>query len=469
MSDKQYLNGDSELNSEVIKNIVTKHFATSVPRYTELYDLYKGKHPILEKVIADPNKPNNKLVNNYYGEIVDTITGYFLGKPIVINHTGEDEAESSDIQFALDEMFMDNDKDDLLMEVGKECSIKGNSAVMVYQDEESNTQMLRIPSEEIIFIYDSNKPNTVLYAFRVYIMTKTEGDEEYQVKKIEIYDAQRIQYWEEDKDGNYLEDKERDEETHIFGRVPIVEFINNSEYQGDFEKVISLIDDFDKVFSNASNELEAFRDAYLMIKNMTLNEESIKKLQSDGILEVMEDGDVKFVTKNIPTEFLTEHLNRLEANIYRLAQTPNMSDEKFAGNLSGVAIRFKLFGLETKCIGKERKMTKGIRELLKLLSVPVQVLTGKTLRINDIKIQFTRNVPNNLVEIADVVTKLQSVVDKETLLSLLPFIDDVDKVIEALEKEADVYAKDMDKFTDEIVDDEVNEMQELEQAGEFDA
>lgn len=91
----------------------------------------------------------------------------------------------------------------------------------------------------------------------------------------------------------------------------------------------------------------------------------------------MDNGDVKFITKEIQTEALENHLNRLEKNIHKFSAVPDLSDENFAGNLSGVAIRFKLFGLETKCIIKERKMEKAIKELVRVLSVPIHVNTGR--------------------------------------------------------------------------------------------
>ena len=215
----------------------------------------------------------------------------------------------------------------------------------------------------------------------------------------------------------------------------------------DLEKIESLVNDYDKVLSDVSNEFEAFRNAYLMRKNMTTGKDGATKLKEEGIIEVMENGDVKFVTKQIQTEALENHLNRLEKNIYKFSQVPDLSDENFAGNLSGIAIRFKLFGLETKCIIKERKMEKAIRDLVRVLAVPLRVLTGHEVDVINLKVEFTRNVPNNLTEIVDTVTKLDGKVDKETLLSLLPFIDNPKEVLEKMEQEAQADRKANDPYS----------------------
>lgn len=56
------------------------------------------------------------------------------------------------------------------------------------------------------------------------------------------------------------------EEPHIFGRIPIITVYNNEEQMSDLEKIETLVNDYDKVLSDVSNEFEAFRNAYLMLK-----------------------------------------------------------------------------------------------------------------------------------------------------------------------------------------------------------
>ena len=200
------------------------------------------------------------------------------------------------------------------------------------------------------------------------------------------------------------------------------------------------------MLSDVSNEFEAFRNAYLMLKNMIVTGDSATKLKEEGIIEVMENGDVKFITKQIQTEALENHLNRLEKNIYKFSQVPDLSDENFAGNLSGVAIRFKLFGLETKCIIKERKMEKAIKDLFRVITAPLRVLTGKEVDVLNLKTEFSRNIPNNITELVDTVTKLDGKVDKETLLALLPFIDNPKEVLEKLKTDLETERKNNDPY-----------------------
>lgn len=470
---------DKEFNVEIsgerfsasfLNDLVDAHTRKIAPKYRKFQRLYEGKHRIQGRKKPDGNKPNNKLVNDFFGQTIDNTVGYFLGNPIILNYTepkkekAQVETDPNDVgvelgdledtavQDALDTLCIENDKDDLFIEWGKEAMIKGLSHLLVYQNEESKTKLMRLSPEDVILVYKNSSTKELEYAIRLYDIDTEDTDktthyaEVYSASKIELFrSTDTISTGQNRRDFAAYEFVE--EKPHIYGRIPIITMYNNEEQMSDLEKIESLVNDYDKVLSDVSNEFEAFRNAYLMLKNMTTGKDGAAKLKEEGIIEVMENGDVKFVTKQIQTEALENHLNRLEKNIYKFSQVPDLSDENFAGNLSGIAIRFKLFGLETKCIIKERKMEKAIRDLVRVLAVPLRVLTGREVDVINLKVEFTRNVPNNLTEIVDTVTKLDGKVDKETLLSLLPFIDNPKEVLEKMEQEAQADRKANDPYS----------------------
>ena len=465
------------ISSTFLDELITNHKKKIAPKYRKYQRLYENKHKIANRPRKDENKPNNKLSNDYCGQIIDTTVGYFLGNPIILSYTepkkekpvvditpldvGIDIEELDDtvIQDTLDDILADNEKDDLFMEWGKEAMIKGLSHILVYQDEESKTKLMRISPEDLIIVYKNSSTKEALYKIRLYDIDTEDTDKV--THYAEVYDATGYDIFKSTEGAvtgatlsgyTFVERK-----PHIFNRIPIVTTYNNEEKMGDLERVVSLVDDYDKVLSDVTNEFEAFRNAYLMLKNMVADKDSINKLKEEGILEVMENGDAKFLTKTIQTEALENHLNRLGANIHKFAQVPDLSDENFAGNLSGVAIKFKLFGIETKCIIKERKMTKAIKELFKVLYVPIRVLSGREPDVKNLKTIFTRNIPNNITELVDAVVKLDGKVDKETLLALLPFIDNPKEVLEKLKADAQAERENTDPYSpDNIKMDEAN-------------
>ena len=436
-----------ELTQEDIEELLSNHYSNDVGRYNFLYDLYKGKHPILFRQVGE-NKPNNRLVSDYYGKLVDTEIGYFLGKPIVF--TSEQEK-------ALDELgtiLVINEFDELIMEVGKEASIKGKSYILMYQNEDSDTHLCRLSPENVITLESKFGRGEIGIAIRTYEET-TRDDEE--ILYVEIYDKEKVYYYKMISGTLSLDERYKvNPMPHIFGVVPIVEIPNNEERLGSFEKVITLVEAYDKLLSDTSNEHEAYRNAYLVLKNLTMDVEADKKLKESGVLEVFDDGEAYFLQKPILDSAINSHLDRLSNDIHRFSDIPDMSDENFAGNLSGVAIRFKLLGLENKCITKERKMAKGIRKVIRALNQVLAVKCDEVIDVTTLNIVFTRNLPNNLTEIVDSVVKLNGIVDKETLLSLLPFVESPAEVLEKLANEEDTYANDLKRYEDMAFSDEGN-------------
>ena len=466
--------GTQRISVSFLNKLIDTHTRKIAPKYRKYQNLYEGKHKILKKKPADANKPCNRLVNDFFGQTIDNTVGYFLGNPVILNYTepvekktspepndvGVDleEIEDTAVQDFLDYLVIDNDMADTIIEWGKEAMIKGLSHLLVYQNEESKTKVMKVSPEDMILVYKNSSTKELQYAIRLYDIDTEDTDKT--THYAEVYSVGKMELFKSVDGGTSTKGKGREfasyefvEETQlIYERIPVVTMYNNEEQMSDLEKIESLVADYDKVLSDVSDEFSAFRNAYLMLKNMIVGEDGKKQLKDEGIIEVMENGDAKFITKQIQTEALENHLNRLEANIYKFSQVPNLSDENFAGNLSGVAIRFKLFGLETKCIIKERKMEKALRDFVRILSVPIRVETGHEIDIVNLKVEFTRNVPNNLTEIVDTVTKLDGKVDKETLLSLLPFIDNPKEVLEKLEAEAKKQKQSTDPYSQDNID-----------------
>ena len=77
---------------------------------------------------------------------------------------------------------------------------------------------------------------------------------------------------------------------------------------------------------------------------------------------------------------------------------------------------------------------------------------------SNLKVEFSRNVPNNLTEIVDTVTKLDGKVDKETLLSLLPFIDNPKEVLEKLEADKERDRQSTDPYSMQNVTEDSNNL-----------
>lgn len=149
--------------------------------------------------------------------------------------------------------------------------------------------------------------------------------------------------------------------------------------------------------------------------------------------------------------------NRIDADIHKFAKCPNLADKEFASNASGVAIKFKLLGTENKVSIKERKFKRGLQQRLELLA-NIKGVLANGFDWRSIDIIFTRNIPANDIDIANMVNTLSGIVSEETLLAQIPFVEDVAGEIERLDKEKEK-DKELNPFFQSDLNYETNAME----------
>ena len=112
--------------------------------------------------------------------------------------------------------------------------------------------------------------------------------------------------------------------------------------------------------------------------------------------------------------------------------TANINDESF-GNASGVALEFKLQPMKNLAAMKERKFKSGMNQRFKMVfALPTNIEASKKDEWFNLSYQFTRNIPRNIKDEAEIAAKLQGVVSKETQLDVLSFVenskDEIDRM-----------------------------------------
>lgn len=416
------LNTIEELTDKVIKRIIETHRSSVLPRLQNLENYYNANNAIKNRVMSDPSKPNNKIANAYASYITDTLVGYFIGEPIT--YTANDKVLIQDLNMILEY----NDEADENAELAKNASIYGVAYEMLYLSEED--KMIRFKSlnpKEVIPIFDKTVEQNLLAVMRYYEDYDYVEDNTYTI--VEVIDSKMVRRYKLDTGLSLLE-----EYPHYFSMVPVAIFKNNEDETGDFEQVISLIDAYDKMESDSLNDFEYFVDAYLALYGFTADSEDIAQMKENRVLLMDEGTSAEWLTKQTSDAYVENMKNRLDKDIHKFAKCPNMSDEEFASNASGIAIKFKLLGTENLVSIKERKFKRGLQQRLELMSMINSVLReGFDWRAIDIV--FTRNIPSNDTDIANMVNTLKDIVSEETLLAQIPFVEDVQTELERVKTE----------------------------------
>lgn len=431
---------DEELTDAKLSRFIARHAAESMFRYKQLQDAYETDFPIFHEKPKPEWKPDNRIAVNFAKYIVDTMNGYFIGNPIKIIVDGGEETIEKYIEF-LDQY---NDQDDNNAELSKICSIYGKGYEMYYNDEDGNVGIIYLDPTEAFMIYDDSVLKRERYFVRLYrdednVLHGSVSDQE----KVRWFTIKGKIVWNEQ------------EQLHYFNGVPATEYRENKECQGIFEPVMSIINAFNKAISEKANDVDYFADAYLKIIGTLLDEDELKHIRSDRVINFDGDGEsviVDFLQKPNGDTTQENLLDRLQNLIFLIAMVANISDENF-GTSSGIAMAYKLQGMSNLRKTKERKFTSGMNRRYKLIfSNP-----GNAMKKDDwvkLHYKFTPNVPANLLEESQIAKNLSGVVSQETQLGVLSVVDNPKAEIERIDKEEE---KPKDIVMQQMFGDKANE------------
>ena len=122
--------------------------------------------------------------------------------------------------------------------------------------------------------------------------------------------------------------------------------------------------------------------------------------------------------------------------IYQISMVANLNDEAFAGNSSGVALKYKLLPMVNMAANKERKFTEALRSLYRIVFSVGTILNDQQKSAwQDLNFQFKRNLPANLADEAQTASTLMGITSHETALSTLSFVDDPKAEMQRIQEE----------------------------------
>lgn len=426
----------TEPNEDLVSKIIVRFKNKYIPRFRRLEEYYQVKNKISTRSLPN-DKPNNRISHGFAKYITNMATGYFMGEGIRLEVANDQDNEyREDLIDVLDK----NSSKDVNFEIAKEMSKKGIAFELLYMNEQAEIRFRKFGAEEIIPIYSQSVGEFLEFAIRIWDDEDLESGKT--ISYAEVYtNTEIITYRKEEN--KY---KEIHRNTHLFDDVPVIVYWNNEEQKGDYEDIIALIDAYDKAQSDTANDFEYFTDAYLVIvgaagglvkqEDGDNNEhDAVRTLKQERLLFLDDKGQAEWLIKEINDTAVENFKNRIYSDIFFLAQVPALTDESFAGNLTGVAIKYKLIGLEQLAVIKENKFLASYRKKLKLITRQLNLKLNKNYEAHLVNMIFDRNMVQNLLEAAQIAQLLQGIVSKETQLSVLPIVKDSKQEVGKIQKE----------------------------------
>lgn len=408
----------AEIMNMVSRKIVQRGFLTS------LEDYYLGRQQILLKTNADVSQPCNKVVANYCKVIVDFYNTYLLGRPV------QYKSANSDLLDLVKEAMEYNDAHETDMQNNQNANIFGAAAEQCYIDSDGEFRFMPIDYRDVIFVYNRTVDKTLHSVIKFWRYEET--DPRYMC---EVWTKDAVYSYELNEGLNNISGLGK--KMHEFSDIPFIEYPNNNFRYSSFADILTLQDAYNTLCSAEIDDYEAFVDSFLAIYNATgTNDEDIAAMKSNRVLLLDGESKAEWLTKNCNPIQIKQIKEELVASIHKIASLPDLSDQNFSGNASGVAIKYKMVGAENVAARQERKFKKGLQRRMELLVGYLNKIGNTSYNYLDIDITFNRNMIGADLEVAQLINLVGERIPIANLAAQLSFITEADMgAIEKADKE----------------------------------
>lgn len=413
-----YIDKNTELDATLLSKMLNKFNTSFLPQLQKWGNYYKGKHIILNKSYSDPSKECNHIVTNYCKIIADTYSGYICGKPV--SYTSNDDI--TEVQ----ETINYNDDNSENISWCTNALVYGVGYELQWIDKNAQVRYSQVSPLNGFAIYDNTLDCELLHFVRWY---KSDNFDMSDLYYVEVYSADSVKTYKSTGLLGALEFVE--ENVHYFKDVPVSVFWLNDNQESIFNSIITLNDAYNELQSSEIDDFNAWVDAYLALYGVDAEADDIASMKENRVLVLPADANASWLVKNANDTQINNILENIKKNIFKVSACPDMADENFLAQ-SGTALAYKLVGFENVASGIVARFTKAIQRRIELICNILEMKATEAVW-RDININFVRNLPVNVAETIQLVNSLKGIVSDKTLLSQLPFIDDVESEIEAVQ------------------------------------
>lgn len=414
---------------------------------------YKGQHDILRRkrtvigkdgeLVEIDNLPNDRLVNNQYGKLVDQKVNYLLGKQITFNT--DNKAYSS----LLNKDIFNSDFDRLMLEIGEDSLNCGIGWVYVHYDELGTLKFSRLKPWQIIPGWADDEHTKLEYAIRIYPIIVVERKTERQIYKIEIYDNKGITKFVMDGGKIYADGPNWQVPYFYAGdtplgwdKIPLIPFKANRNELSLLNRVKSLQDALNLMMSSFDNNMqEDVRNTILVLKNYDGENlaEFRKNLAAYGAVKVKtvngSDGDVTTLNIEVNSENYKSIIDLLKKSIIENAMGYDAKDDRLNGNPNQMNIQSMYSDIDLDANKMEMEYRAALDKLLWFVNAYLSQTGQGNFENEEVDIIFNRDVLINESEAIDNCVKSVGLLSDETVVAQHPWIDDVQAELKKVEKQ----------------------------------
>lgn len=441
---------------------IRHHHDYQQPRLQMLDDYYQGFNTAIidaDNRRHDAGKADHRAVHSFGKYIADFQTSFSVGNAINVKHDDDER---------LDEIQSVNDYDAINGELFLDTTRYGRAFEYIYRGNDDIEHSVLLDPLETFVVYDLQVDPKPVMAVRYHLIQVVGDNNQLNTKYL-------VETWTANKHVTFapanFDEKLTVQSQETCFAFPIIEYTNNRFRIGDFENVIPLIDLYDAAQSDTANYMTDVNDAMLVIKGDidTLlqgssmmqgidptDEEQAKKMAQDKLdmLKSMKDAnmlllksgytangqqtnvDAGYIHKEYDVTGTEKYKDRLAHDIHKFSHTPDLTDENFAGNASGVAMKYKVLGTIELASTKRKQFQKGLFERYEIIAQLEKQASDK-MKTDPRTIEFTfrDNMPTDDVTTIGAVVSAGAQVPQEYLYQFLPNVEDPKAITEQLADE----------------------------------
>lgn len=465
----------------------------------QLYEKFRRK--LTDEELASISDDDIKVPLERYMSVM--AAGYFGGKaPIykvkaynqdkekiikqLFDYPTNSEQEVKEIEELIKHIIDYNDDASHFLHLVLDFLVKRACYEIYYKDKDTGEiTIARSDALETVAIWDYSLPKNLIGIYRVIQTTMANGEYQNMIElttsngKKYFYDTPEkrkifgtLEYETKYKDEPLFKENKEESKPKLWDDdIPATAF-EQEDGLAIFEPVISLIRAYERVIQNSRNTFKYNDEAILAVtgytpeNSMTIVDEKGKEILNPARVQedeyvvtskvryLNENGDIKWVEKNVNDSALQNHKKTLIDIICLCSFCPNMTDLGFTQADNNSALEKKFFGLQQYIATFEGEFTKGLKRRWEIILNKFNKDKGKSYDFRDIEIQLQRNLPSDRAADITNALKLRGLLSDETIVMLLNMgLDPISELAK------------MDLQNQENIEKNLEQMQKMGQAG----
>ncbi|WP_423230891.1 phage portal protein [Clostridium sporogenes] len=383
-----------------------EEYQNNLATYTKMYEYYKGNTDAIKNYQLVTERSNNKINTNFIKKFILEEVSYSVGNDITYISKSGNENIVNYIDYYIDHWSEGHDSN-----LAKNMLIYSLAYELYYVDKEGQFCSKVIPpTQGYAAIDDFGNVSFFMHSY------KLKFDD---ITYIDVYTDKEILHF------NDKFEEINKSTKHIFSNVSLglAKLSEEGKDNTLYKDLKGLQDAYETNLSDISNEISDFRNAYMVLTGVAIDEEDIPKMKKLGVMQIKDkNGTAAWLIKNINDTFIQNTLNTMEDKMYKLSSHIN-HNEKMQSNTSSLALRARLIALEEKCKLNQKSIADCIKTRLKFLFIYLQVIKNINYDYRDIKIKFTPNIPQDDLMVSQIISQLGDKLSTETGLAQLSFIE----------------------------------------------